>query len=513
MTPRRIAGPPPITAAAGRATTGPSTTAPTSRATEPNPARAERVLGCRRGRHQGGGTGAGNDHPDNSAPHRARRAVDGDVTEGRERGDSRGLEGRPDAGDEGGPDADDRAGDDRPDTDHQVGIGHVQPGLHGRLEGAGDADAGGEPNRCRNEADGQRLSGNGQHDLASGRADRPHQRRLSGPLGNEDRERVVDAEGGDDHGDAGEGEQYRLEESEEVALDVTLLLGAELGAGDRLEAVRQRGGDSRGQRIGGDPIVTAHEDSGEVRVTRRQQLLGGVGVEGDVGHATDTLRLPVVGQSDDLHRDPRRRQHGGLVADGQVCVLGGSLVDHDLAAGCRDPSLGEPQPSEFGVVDPVGGDGGGSVATNRVAVGADQRGRAADLGDRRRHAVDGRDIRHDRLVEQPAHARLLTADARLVADDDVGSFVGRGERVPESGLGGRPEDQRRGEEGNAENYGDARAGQPPLAAPQRLHGCANHWGRSAFRSKSFIRSRIRAGEGRAIESTMRPSARKMTVSA
>ena len=83
-----------------------------------------------------------------------------------------------------------------------------------------------KPIAVANDADGQRLGGDGQHDLAARRADRPHQRRLSGALGDEDRERVVDAEGGDDHGDAGEGQQHRLEEAEEVALDVALLLGA-----------------------------------------------------------------------------------------------------------------------------------------------------------------------------------------------------------------------------------------------------------------------------------------------
>ena len=90
---------------------------------------------------------------------------------------------------------------------------------------------------------GERLGGDREHDLAARRPDRPHQRRLAGALGDEDRERVVDAEGGDDDGDAGERQQHRLEEAEEVALDVVLLLGGQLGAGDRLDPVRQRGRD------------------------------------------------------------------------------------------------------------------------------------------------------------------------------------------------------------------------------------------------------------------------------
>ena len=72
-------------------------------------------------------------------------------------------------------------------------------------------------------------------------------------------------------------------------------------------------------------------------------------------------------------------------------------------------------------------------------------------GTRRRDAVDGGDVGDHRLVDQPAHAALLAADAGLVADDDVGAVVGRGERVAEPGLGGRAEDHRGGEEGDAED--------------------------------------------------------------
>ncbi len=63
-----------------------------------------------------------------------------------------------------------------------------------------------------------------------------------------------------------------------------------------------------------------------------EQLLRSVGVEGDVGDAADLFGLAVGRQTDDGHGDRLRREHGGLVADGQVRPLGGCLVDHDLAA-------------------------------------------------------------------------------------------------------------------------------------------------------------------------------------
>ena len=88
------------------------------------------------------------------------------------------------------------------------------------------------------------LGGDADDHLAPRRADGPQQGGLPGALGDEDRERVVDAERRDDHRDAGEGEQDRPEQAEEVALDVLLLLGRELGAGDRLQAVGQAGRDA-----------------------------------------------------------------------------------------------------------------------------------------------------------------------------------------------------------------------------------------------------------------------------
>ena len=171
---------------------------------------------------------------------------------GCQRGDPRRLDGRSDAGDERCPDSDDDAGDDRPGADHEVGGGQFEAGLHHRLEEAGDSDAGDEADGRRQHTNGERFGGNREHDLPARCADGAHQGRLAGALGDEDRERVVDAEGGNDDGDTGEGQQQCLEEAEEVTLDVALLLGGELGAGERLDPVGERRRDPRFELRGGN---------------------------------------------------------------------------------------------------------------------------------------------------------------------------------------------------------------------------------------------------------------------
>ena len=232
--------------------------------------------------------------------------VDSDVAQRGEGRDARRLDGGADAGDEGRADADHHAGDDGTGGDHEVGIGQLQTRLHHRLQDGGDADAGNEADCRRQHADDQCLGGNSQYDLAARRSDRPHQRRLTSALGDQDRERVMDAEGGDDDGDAGERQQQRLEEAEEVALDVALLLGRELGAGERFDPTRQCGGDSGFELLGGDAVHGAHEHAGDRVGTSGEKLLRRVGVEGDVGHAADPFGLAVGRQTDDGHGDAAR---------------------------------------------------------------------------------------------------------------------------------------------------------------------------------------------------------------
>ena len=102
-----------------------------------------------------------------------------------------------------------------------------------RVEAGRERDAGEHAGHRRDRADDEAL-GRGRHrDLSPRRAERPQQRRLARALRGDHRERVVDAERGDQERHRREHEQHRLEEADERAVDVGPLLGGELRAGDR----------------------------------------------------------------------------------------------------------------------------------------------------------------------------------------------------------------------------------------------------------------------------------------
>ena len=225
-----------------------------------------------------------------------------------------------------------------------------------------------KPIAVGDDADGERLGGDGNDDLAPRRTDGPHQCRLACALGDEDRERVVDAEGGDDDGDAGEGEQHGLEEAEEVTLDVARCsavssapVSASMPSGSSalIRASRCVGGDSARSARTRTP-VSESDAAGE-------QLLGGVGVEGEVRDPADVVGLAVRGQSDDRDRDRLGREHGRSRRRRQGRrarrSLGRSTTSPLADAGAP---VGQREPAELWVGDPVGGDGGGSIAADRV---------------------------------------------------------------------------------------------------------------------------------------------------
>ncbi len=112
------------------------------------------------------------------------------------------------------------------------GQGEAEGVEHG-LEADGDADAGHHAQGRGDDADQGGLQHHRTEHLSAGRTHRPQQGRVPVPLGHDDREGVVDAEGGDQQGDPAEGAQERAQEAEEVAVDRLVLLVDELLAGER----------------------------------------------------------------------------------------------------------------------------------------------------------------------------------------------------------------------------------------------------------------------------------------
>ncbi len=175
--PRSTAIGAPITAAAGRATTGPSSTKPIRVTSVPRPTRAiEPPV-----------TSSAAPAPVLTRPATARfterrAAVDGDVAQRGERGDARRLDRRGDAGDERDADADDERGGDRR-AGEQHAAGQLELVGEQRLQAGGDAVAGGQPDARGDRADDERLADHRAQHLAARGAERPQAAPIRGCAG------------------------------------------------------------------------------------------------------------------------------------------------------------------------------------------------------------------------------------------------------------------------------------------------------------------------------------------
>ena len=124
--------------------------------------------------------------------------------------------------------------------------------------------------------------------MTPGGADGPQQRRLSAALSADDRERVVDAEGGDQQGDAREHDQERAQELQEHLVDVVDVLLGELGACHRLNAVGQHSVDALDE-VGLGYAVALDEDARHLPGARHEMALGGVEAEGGEGRPAEAV--------------------------------------------------------------------------------------------------------------------------------------------------------------------------------------------------------------------------------
>ena len=103
------------------------------------------------------------------------------------------------------------------------------------------------------------------HDLAPGGADGPHQRDLSGALGDDHRKGVPDDEATDEQRDAGEDHEQDPHDLQFLLDGVGVLLGHR-GAGDGLGALRHDRGEAVGELgLAETPSSAAHADRVEVR--------------------------------------------------------------------------------------------------------------------------------------------------------------------------------------------------------------------------------------------------------
>ena len=229
----------------------------------------------------------------------SRSAASGAMREARSAGQEAGEQRRADADDHGD---DDRAGGHHDTVEAEVEAGAV----HDRLQPDGEPVADGEAGERGDGADHDRLADHRRQHLAAGRAERPQQCRLAAALGDEDRERVVDAERGDHEGDHGERQQDGLEHAEEVALDLGHHLVGQLGAGEGLGVGRHRRGDVVAQLVLAHAVVCGDTDRRHLAGSADELGRRVVGERG-VGHRARAVGAAERGDPDD--RDVDRLGH------------------------------------------------------------------------------------------------------------------------------------------------------------------------------------------------------------
>ena len=185
--------------------------------------------------------------------------------------------------------------------------------------------------------------------LGAGRADRAQERRLARALGDDDRERVVDAERRDEQRDEREHQQERLEEAEERLVDVVVVLLGELLARDGFDTARQDLLEVRDELLLTHALLRRDVDVRDLVGAGHEQLLRFVERERDVRDRAETVLAADRQDADDLHLRRIGREHGDRVADGDVLVLGDLLVDRDLARGLGRPALVDGPRVEAGI--------------------------------------------------------------------------------------------------------------------------------------------------------------------
>ena len=320
----------------------------------------------------------------------------------------------------------------------------------------------------------------------------------------------MDAERRHEQRHAGEHEQKRRQEVEELLVDVADVLVGELGAADHLDAVGKLRADAPYQVVLRHVGLAPHRDGRDLPRLLGEVLLGGVERERGEGDADEAVLGPERRQADDLDLDRLGSEDRGGVADPEVPVVGGGAVDDDLVVGARCPALGQAVRVELGVGDPVAGHGGRTVPAHGLAVAAEQLAVALDGSLGGGDAVHRLEVLDEGLGDEPGLGLAgVGLDLARSPHHRIGAGIRFGEQVVEAGPHRVAEHDRAGEEGHAEEHGQEGAGEPALAGPQAPQRQRHHRSTTSCSMRSMTDLTV----GSASSPTIRPSARNTTRSA
>jgi hypothetical protein len=219
------------------------------------------------------------------------RTLERDIAQRRDRWDVRRLP----RGEDRGKHRDDAADDETDDDGARL---HDDPAARDvdadqreqAFEQSGHEDAAEDAEAGREEPDHQGLAQHGQQYLPAARADRAQQRQLTRPLGDDDREGVVDDEDRDDERDEREDREAELEETELLPDEILTLLGDLLAGEHFVVAERERLLQPRFQRLLRQPGLTDDGDAVELPGVRAFCACAGVKSTTDAPRAVGGAR-------------------------------------------------------------------------------------------------------------------------------------------------------------------------------------------------------------------------------
>lgn len=369
-------------------------------------------------------------------------------------------------------------GDDHPDDDGDHDAGRLDGEAAGRqrqtervercLQQRSNADATEQADDGREHTDHQRLDHRGLQHLAPSRTDGAHEGRLPAPLGDDDREGVVDAERRHEQRDPGEHHEEGGDESEEVGVDVGDGLVGRGRTRERLVARTDDRLDPLQQLFLGDTPLRCHGDLVDLSRFTGEVRCGARFGEERVRDADLARPVTELGDADDRHLEGRRHEQRRSAVQLQLACLDRLVVEDDLFGTVGGATLDEVVRVEAVVGVPVGGQRRRAAATDALAVGPDDLGEARGLGGDRTDSVDVADRVGQQCVDRlGAEAGVVvTAIGRtLRANNDIDAGVPGLEQLVEVVPERVAEDERARQEADADQHREEGADEPPFVRP------------------------------------------------
>ena len=399
-------------------------------------------------------------------------------------------------GEHGDTDTDDEGDDDGARLEHDPEVG--EPGAGGVEDGddeLGDADAGEDADDRRDHRDHQGLDDDESAHLAAGAADGAQQGELAQSLTDRDGEHVVDQEGADEGGDAGEDQQPGADRPDEL-VDGAVRLVDECFLVDDLDVVGEDLGDAL--LHGGDVFAVGDADLDGVDDALGAEDLGGRRrvPQGERRPAEAVAVLEADGPGEREGVAAGGGDDTDFVADLEVVVVGGVLVDGHLIGSARSGALAYLDRVVLVAAVPGRAEHRRPAGRDDLAVAVD------DLSAALQRPVGVGDSRHgghgvDELCGHGITGGLGVVDVaegERRAHLQVGVLEGGGEQRVEARAQGVGEHEGTDDERDAEDDGDGDGDEPADAgahAPpgEQEGGAGAHLNR---RSASAGRARCRA---------------------